>query len=159
MARTPHRRDPPRPVQAPYRRSPALPEWVREWYLVSQSSWLVRHLRSDFAPWSSSTFPGSDYLGPSEGLHGPNPGSKQRGNVRERRGERGEIRGCATKMADILRKRVVAWWGQHGEKLDGMNLGRVSMDTGRVFAREKKKNCRGESSLLKSRSLGESSPP
>ena len=57
--------------------------------------------------------------------------------MRERRGERGEIRGCAIKLADILRKRVVAWWGQYGEKLDGTNSGRVSMDAGRVSARDK----------------------
>ena len=56
-------------------------------------------------------------------------------NMRER-GETGEH---ATKGTDVLRKRVVAWWGQYGEKLDGTNSDLTS-------AREKrKKNAPGKS--------------
>ena len=64
-------------------------------------------------------FPGSDHLGPSEGLHGPNlPNSLAGGN---NMGERGETRGHVTKVTDVLRNEVIAWWGQYGEKLDETN--------------------------------------
>ena len=36
-------------------------------------------------------------------------------------GSEGEARGHATKVTDVLRKRVVVWWGQYGEKLDETN--------------------------------------
>ena len=36
--------------------------------------------------------------------------------------------------------RVIAWLVQHGEKIDGKNSCRVSMDTGRVSALEERKN-------------------
>ena len=79
---------------------------------------------------SARRFPGSDHLGPSEGLHGPNlPDSLAGGNNMR---ERGETRGHATEVTDVLRKRVVAWWGQYGEKLDETNSDLAS-------AREKKK--------------------
>ena len=45
--------------------------------------------------------------------------------------ERGETRGHATKVTDVLRKRVVVWWGQYGEKLDETN-------SDLAFAQEKK---------------------
>ena len=107
------------------RRGPALTKRVREWYLVPRPSWLVLHLRFHFALQSCLTFPGSDYLGPSEGLRGPNlPNSLDGDNQRrEHAGATRRARGnwgmCDQGDRHVLRERVIAWWVQHGEKLDG----------------------------------------
>ena len=116
----------------------------REWFFVPRTSWLVRHLRCDFALRSCSTFSRESHLGPSEGLHGPNlPNSLPGGNNMR---ERWETRGHATKVTDVFADEGGSLVGSVWREAYETNL-----DPASARERKKKDSCLRKSWFLRSR--------